>query len=116
VLGRLVERQPEDVLDDDLVREADAQDEAPARRRLRAHRLLRHVEGMARVRRHDAGAELDARHLVAGHGDRRHGVDAEDVRHPRRVEARRLRCLHVLDDLVDRRPANADPHSHGAGR
>ena len=116
VLGRLVERQPEDALDHELVREPDAEYEPTAGGGLRAHRLLRHIEGMSRVGGHHGGAELDARHLATRDGDRRHRVESEDVCEPCRVKARLLGRLCVRDDLVDRRPTNADRHSHGANR
>ena len=65
VAHRLVERQPEHVLDHDLVRQPDAEHEAPAARGLHGERLLRHRQRVAAVGRHDAGGELDAGHLAA---------------------------------------------------
>ena len=76
---RLVEREAEHVLDHDLVREADAEREAPAARGLHGERLLRHRERVAAVGGHDAGRELDARHLAADDREHAHRVEAEDL-------------------------------------
>ena len=112
---RLVERQAEHVLDHDLVREADAEREASAARDLHRERLLRHRQRMARVGRHDAGRELDARHLAADDREHAHRVEAEDLGER---EAREAVCLgrpRRGDDVVDRATSgvtaeDADPH------
>jgi hypothetical protein len=68
------------------MRQADPQYEAAAERSLRGQGLLRESGGVPRVGRHDGGAELDAGHLAADHGQSGDGVEAEDVRQPGRPE------------------------------
>ena len=79
VPDRLVERQAEHALDDDLVRQADAEHEAAAARGLHGERLLRHRQRMAAVGGHDAGGELDAGYLAADDREHAHRVESEDL-------------------------------------
>ena len=93
VHGRLRVRETEHVLDHDLVREADAQDEAPLGGRLGGEALLCDRAGVARIAGHHRGPELDPLGLPAGDGQRGDRMQAEDVRHPHGVEAARLEVL-----------------------
>ena len=92
-------------------------DEAAAARGLHGERLLRHRERVAAVRRHDAGRELDARHLAADDREHAHRVEGEDLGERVRREAVGLGGLGVGDDVVDRAAggvAAEDPDAHGA--
>jgi hypothetical protein len=81
---RLLERQAHHRLDDDLVGQADAQAEPAAARRVHRQRLLCQRHRMARERRHDAGAELDAGDLPPGDGQCRQRVVARRSAAPSR--------------------------------
>ena len=96
---------PEHRLDDDLVREPDAEREAAARRRLGRQRLLRHRDRMARIGRHDGRAELDAPRLAPAERRRHDRVHAEDVGEPSAGEAVGLRPLRLRHEAVDVRRA-----------
>jgi hypothetical protein len=87
VVGGPVEAVPVHVLDDDLVRQPDAEGQpaGPDRER-RGQRLLRQHRRMPRVGGHDGGAELDAWHLAARHRQRGQCLESEDVRDPHRRE------------------------------
>ena len=87
VPGRLVEAVPVHVLDDDLVRQPDAERQpARAGRQRRGQCLLRQHRRMPRVGGDDGRAELDARHLAAGYRQRGQRLEPEDVGHPDRRE------------------------------
>ena len=66
VAGRLVERVAEHPLDDDLVRQADAERETSVEGGLRRHRLLGQRRRMTRIRRDHGRAEFEPRHVAAG--------------------------------------------------
>ena len=83
----LRERVAEHVLDHDLVREADAEGEAVAGRRLHGAGLRREHHRVPRVGRHHCRAELDGRDLPADDGEGGERVDPEDLREPVRGEA-----------------------------
>ena len=85
---------------------------------LRRERLLRHRHRMARIRRHDGGAELDAARLAAADRRRHDRVHAEDVGEPAAREAVGLGALRLRDEVVDARgracdvpDADADAHA-----
>ena len=80
VPDRLVERQTEHALDDELVRQAYAEHEAAAARGLNGERLLRHRQRMAAVGGHDRGGERDAGHLSPHDREHAHRVEGEDLR------------------------------------
>ena len=97
VAHRPLEREPEHLFDQGLVRQADTQTEAPpARRDLHGQRLLRHGRGVARIGRHHGGAQLDALGQPADRGQRAQGIEPEDVRHPGAVKSARLDPLAPL--------------------
>src|SRR5262249_34356085 len=114
----LGEREPEHRLDHQLMREAEAEPEAPPGHRLRGRRPLRHRPLVARKGRHDRGAELDARRLPPADRGRHDGVHAEDVGEPSAGETVRLRTLRLRHQAVDVRgsardvpDSDADPHA-----
>jgi hypothetical protein len=109
VSDRLVVAQPHHVLDHDLVAQADAQRESATAGGADREALLSDRQRMARERRDDRRAELDPRHLAADERQRREGVVAEDVRHPVRVEAVRLRSRGLGDDVVERAVVDRSP-------
>jgi hypothetical protein len=108
VAERLRERQAEHPLDDQLVRQPDAQAEASAARGARRQRLLRHRRRVARVGRRDRGAELDPAGLAPAQRAGEDRVEAEDVGEPRRREAVCFRRLGLRDQVVDGRRVAAD--------
>ena len=116
VADRLVEAHAEHRLDHDLVAQPDAEAQPAAGGGVHGQRLLGQHHRVARVRRHDARAELDAGHLAPD--DRQHGqrVVPEDLRRPERGEPVRLRLPGLGDDVVDRalvdRPGE-EPDAHG---
>ncbi|MFN8546234.1 MAG: CocE/NonD family hydrolase [Candidatus Binatia bacterium] len=117
VAERLGEREAEHPLDHHLVREADAEREAPLARGLRRHRRLRHRHRVAGERGHDRRAELDSRRLTPADRRRHDRVDAEDVREPAAREAVRFGALHLRDEPVQvrgraRDVTDPDPNAH----
>jgi hypothetical protein len=104
--------EAEQALDHHRVREADAEREAPAAGEPRGECLLGQCGRVPRLRRHDGGAELDAARLAANQRARRDGVEAEDVRHPRRVEATGLEILRPRHQGVDGLAARARVQHH----
>ena len=91
VADRLGEAHAHHRLDHDLVAQADAEAQPAAAGRVRRQGLLGQHHRVPRVRRHDARAELDARHLAADDGERRERVVAEDLRRPVRSRSPRPR-------------------------
>ena len=85
--GRSVEAVSVHVLDDDLVRQADAEGKLAVKRESGSKGLLGEHCRMSRVGRYDRGAHLDAMHAVARDGKSRQGIKPEDVGHPGRREA-----------------------------
>ena len=109
---RIVE--PEHVLDDHLVAQADAEGEAAVRGDRRGERLLGEGRGVARIGRDDERAQLDALGDLAGEGEEHDGVEAEDVRDPGGGEALLLGALELLEEgaeAVARADAVADTNS-----
>ena len=101
-LRRLLVRQPQHVVDDPVVRRPDAEAEPTAAHRLHRQRLLAERDRVARLQRHDRGAELDAARLASHERDRGHGVEVlRELRDPRGREARVVGRLGVVDHLVD---------------
>ena len=74
----------------------------PAERRLGGERLLGQGGGMPRVGGHDGGADLDARHLRAGDGERGEGVQPEDVGQPGRRQAVVCARLELVAQVAQR--------------
>ena len=79
---RPVEAVAVHIVDDDLVGQADAEDQPAAHRRSGRQRLLRQHGRMAGISRHDGRAQPDAGDLAPRHGQRGERVEAEDVGHP----------------------------------
>ena len=100
VTDRLVEAHAEHVLDDELVRQADAQGEASAGGLLGGEGLGGEHRGVAGVGGHDRRPELDRGGLAADDGQQGEGVVAEDLRRPVAGEAL---CLGRLRRLRRRR-------------
>ncbi|GAA2852678.1 hypothetical protein GCM10010517_10400 [Streptosporangium fragile] len=85
--GGLVEAVAVHALDHHLVREPDAQCEPSVEGGVGGEGLLGEGGRVPGVGGDDGGAELNAGHLAAGHGERGQRVEAEDVGEPDRGEA-----------------------------
>ena len=75
------------------------------------------VSGCRRVRRHDAGRQLDARHLAPDDAKHPHRVEREDLGERVAREPVRLGPSRLLDDVVDGAAggvATEDPDAHAA--
>ena len=104
--GPLV-RQPPHPFHNRRVRQADAEVEPPAARRLGRQRLLRHDVRVSRIRRYDGCSHLDAACLLPGQREDGEDVGAEDLPEPDAVESIVFSVYDALDLAVDiavRRP------------
>ena len=111
---RFVERQPEHVVDDDLVRQPDTQRQPAAEGGVYGQGLRRQHHRMAWVGGHDRRTDLDALGAATGHGQGSQRVPAEDLWHPHRVEAKPLEVLEALSDVVERLiDEERCPYAHG---
>src|SRR5215472_6184974 len=99
VQDRLAEVVTEHVLDHDPVRQADAQHQPAVHGSGDSTGLLREHGGVPGIGGHDRRADIDARHLAAGHRQRGQRVHAEDVAHPRGREAVIGRALQLIPQL-----------------
>src|SRR5262249_55544334 len=101
IANGLFERIAPHVLDDDLMRQTDAQREATTTRRLHGQGLSGENRRMARVYRYDRGAELDVRNLTPDDGEDTQRLEAKDLRHPHRRETVIARSLRLGDRVID---------------
>ncbi len=83
---RLLERVAPHPLDHDLVRQADAQLDASAARRLRGEGLGRERHRVTRVGGHHRGPQLDVGHLPPDDREQAQRLEAEDLWNPVAVE------------------------------
>ena len=103
VPDRLAEVVPVPVLDHDLVRHADPEDQAATAAGCgRGQRLLREGGRMARVGGDHGRPQLDPAHLVPDDGERGQRVQPEDVAQPDRREPVVGRPLHLLAQAAHR--------------
>ena len=113
VPGRRVERQPEHPLDEELVRQPDAERQPTTREHRRSQGLLGEHHGMPRVHRHDVGPQLDPLRVPTDRGERGQRLEREDVRQPERVQLGLLRPLRGGQRLGERdRPGHTDKETH----
>ena len=73
----------------------------PPLRRVHGQRLLGEHHRVARVRRHDARADLDPWHLAPDDGERGERVVAEDLRRPDVSNPSASACAGLGDHVVD---------------
>ena len=104
--GRLLEAVTVHVLDDDLMRQPDAEREAAAEGHVGRQRLLREDGRMAWIGRHDRGTEFDARHLAACHRQGGQRLQAEDVGYPGRRKAIVSPGADLIGESAERVRAN----------
>ena len=119
--GRPLVGQPEHLVDDPVVRHAEAEGEAPLQHRLHRQRLLREGDRVARLHGDHGGADLDAGRLEADERGRGEGVElVGDLGHPDRCEAGLLGPPGVGAEAVDlggvAAPLGPDHHpdAHGS--
>ena len=104
--------EPKHVLDDHLVREADAEGEAVAGGGGGGERLLGKCGRVARIGWRDGGAQANPRHLAPDDGKGGDGIEREDVGHPERMQAGRLHLAGAFDDAVDRSAESVRTYHH----
>ena len=114
---RLGVRQAEHALHHPLVRKPNPQHKTVVAQLRGGQRLLGHGHGMTRIGGRHRRAEFNAGRLAPRHAQCRNRIDAPDMRHPERGEARGLGALGERHNAVNGNAAHAgaahETKSHG---